>query len=77
MVNYLNEDDYDLLCKPLSWHLDGLNETAVGYGSKLTTSNMIRFHGEKRVYRVYCTCYGNVSSCWIKRHGLIWYLPGV
>jgi len=40
-----------------------LQETASGYGAKLTTRRKIRYSG--RLYRVYCTIYGNAGSCWI------------
>lgn len=49
--------------KPLAWQSKGLQQTASGYGAKLTTSNCICVNG--RVYRIY----SNVGSTWINFKG--------
>jgi hypothetical protein len=56
----------------LSWQRQGLQETASGYGTKLTTSLQAEYCG--RWYRVYCTCYSNVGSCYIISKGQRLYL---
>jgi hypothetical protein len=40
-----------------------------GYGKKITTDIMLQFVGEKKRYRVYCTCYSNNGSNWITYKG--------
>lgn len=57
----------DLIYAPLEWQKQGLQETATGYGSRLTTSKKISFNG--KLYRVYCTCWSNAGSCWFKVKG--------
>lgn len=57
----------DLIDAPLWFHKKGLQETASGYGSKLTTRFKIRF--EKKDYRVYCTLFSNSGSSWFKVKG--------
>lgn len=51
----------------LPWQKRNLQETATGYGAKLTTSCKINFNG--KLYRVYCTCYSNSGSAWFKVKG--------
>ena len=60
-------DRSELVIKMLDWQKRGLQETATGYGSKLTTSLMIHFEGKMR--RIYCTCYSNAGSCWFRWGG--------
>ena len=36
-----------------------------GYGSKITTDVVLKFHGETTEHRVYCTCFSNAGSLWI------------
>lgn len=38
-----------------------------GYGAKITTDREVRV--DNRWYRVYATCFGNASSCWINKDG--------
>ena len=52
---------------PLAWQKQGLQQTATGYGRKLTTRYKISFEG--RLYRVYCTCFSNSGSNWIIAKG--------
>jgi hypothetical protein len=47
---------------PLPWHDSGLQQTATGYGAKLTTAWKINYCG--KLYRVYATCYSNAASHW-------------
>lgn len=42
---------------------------ADSYGKKISTDLMLQFKGEKRKYRVYCTCFSNCGSHWIMRKG--------
>lgn len=55
-------DRADLIDAPLPWQQAGLQQTATGYGAKLTTPDKIRFEGKD--YRLYATCYSNVASVW-------------
>lgn len=52
---------------PLWWQNEGLQQTATGYGSKLTTEYKVKFLG--RWYRVYATCHSNAASYWIVARG--------
>jgi len=57
-------DKQDLVISELDWQKRGFCETASGYGNKLTTRYMINF--EKFNYRVYCRCFSNSGTCYIK-----------
>ena len=62
---YLDSEEF-VDC-PLDWQKRGLQETASGYGMKLTTRHKVPFNG--RLYRVYATCISNVASYWILSKG--------
>jgi hypothetical protein len=64
-------DKEDLSINELSWQKRGMQETATGYGNKLTTRYMVNFEG--RDYRVYSRCFSNNGTCYIitKKHGEI------
>ena len=53
----------DLVAYPLDWQKRGLQETASGYGKKLTTRYKVKYQGRMR--RVYAVCYSNVASYYI------------
>ncbi len=53
----------DLVESPLIWQKLGLQETASGYGNKLTTKYKVKYQGRMR--RVYAVCYSNVASYYI------------
>ena len=53
----------DLKDAPLWWHEKGLQQTASGYGSRLTTPYMVRFNDKWR--RVYCIQYSNAGILYI------------
>tara|TARA_R110002020_G_scaffold308903_1_gene524475 strand:+ start:456 stop:731 length:276 start_codon:yes stop_codon:yes gene_type:complete len=61
-ITYL-PNDTELLDFPLWWHKRGLQQTASGYGLKLTTRYKVRHNG--RLWRVYATCISNAASHWI------------
>ncbi len=70
-VEYL-EQGYDIIFRPVPRRgmmllLPGQGND--GYGERITTDKCIRFNGEKKLYRVYCTQYSNAGSCWVIRHG--------
>lgn len=67
----INCDREDLIVDELYMHKNNLQETASGYGNKLTTRYKINFNG--RNYRVYCRCFSNSGTCYIvtKSHGEI------
>lgn len=52
---------------PLPWQKLGLQQTASGYGRKLTTSNCVYLRGRK--HRVYVTQISNAGSTWITFEG--------
>ncbi|MDO8611124.1 MAG: hypothetical protein Q7R95_11415 [bacterium] len=60
-------DRTELVDSPLEWQKRGLQQTASGYGRKLTTSLKINFNGKLR--RIYCTCFSNAGSCWFITKG--------
>lgn len=65
--DYIYYKEKDLIYKPLMQHKLGLQQTASGYGSKLTTSKMLKV--DNRLYRVYVVQYGNVGSPYIIKGG--------
>ena len=52
---------------PLEWQTRGLQETASGYGRKLTTRYMVQWAGRWR--RVYCCLISNAGTCYIGKPG--------
>jgi len=60
----INCDKEDLIISQLDWQKRGLQQTASGYSSKLTTQYYINFEGFN--YRVYCRCFSNIGTCYIK-----------
>lgn len=60
-------DVQDLIDAPLDWQKRGLQQTASGYGSKLTSRYKIHFEGKE--YRLYVTIYGNAGSTWFRVRG--------
>lgn len=64
---YIDATREELLYSPTDWQKRGLQETATGYGSKLTTVHKISLDG--KLYRVYCCCYSNAGTCYITRKG--------
>jgi len=63
----LYADRTELVTDMLPWQKRGLQETATGYGGKLTTTLKINFND--KLYRIYCTCYSNNGSCWFIAKG--------
>ena len=74
MVKYL-ETEYELVDRPLPWQVQGLQQTASGYGAKLTSRRVVRFP-DGRERRVYITQYSNAGSAWIRHNGERLYLRG-
>ena len=66
------ETDSHLIYAPLWWHERGLQQTASGYGSKLTTPYKVEHNG--RLYRVYCVRWSNAGSLYILPGGERLYL---
>jgi hypothetical protein len=73
-IKYLEIEIAEVLDRPLWWHLQGLQQTASGYGSKLTSSRCVRL-ADGRVRRVYITCWSNSGSAWILLDGERQYIP--
>ena len=57
----------DLIYSPTDWQRRGLQQTASGYGRKLTHPHKIHFNG--RLYRLYTTIFSNVGSTWFITRG--------
>ena len=66
------ETESQLIYSPLWWHERGLQQTASGYGRKLTTPYKVEHNG--RLYRVYCICFSNSGSLYILPGGKPLYL---
>ena len=49
----------------------------MGYGSAITTDIILQFADTKKKHRVYCTCYSNTGSLWVKVKGKRLYLGTV
>ena len=74
MIKYL-EGEYKVIERPLWWHKQGLQQTATGYGARLTSARMVELpSGTRR--RIYVTCYSNNGSAWITLKGERLYLRG-
>lgn len=48
---------------PLWWQTQGLSYTAMGYGKRIPTRHMVRWHGKWR--RVYVCQYSNAGTAYI------------
>ena len=60
-------DNGNLEYHPLWWHERGLQQTASGYGRKLTTPYKTSYNG--RMYRVYCICFSNSGTLYVISKG--------
>ena len=67
-VTYQNAP-YTITIEQLWWQKQGLQQTATGYGQKLTTRFMLHLPDSKRPYRIYASCYSNIASFYIIRCG--------
>lgn len=56
--------------RPLPWQVQGLQYTATGYGRKIPTDYVIQRANERQWRRVYCTCYSNSGTLWIRVGGV-------
>jgi hypothetical protein len=66
-LDYL-EQPYEIVDRPLAWQRQGLQQTASGYGRKLTSTRCVRFpDGSER--RIYITCFSNSGTAWINVAG--------
>lgn len=75
-MNYLQKNVAEVIERPPWWHEQGLQQTASGYGSRLTTQKMLRLEGEKVFRRVYAVCWSNSGSAYIFVKGSRQYLAG-
>lgn len=73
-MEYL-EEPYEIVERPLAWQRAGLQQTASGYGSKLTSSRCVVLP-DGRVRRIYVTCWSNAGTAWIVLDGKRRYLMG-
>lgn len=66
-VDYLDQE-FERIYRPLWWHEQGLQQTASGYGSKLTSAYVARL-ADGRERRIYVTQWSNAGSAWINLDG--------
>lgn len=66
-MKYLQEP-YEIVDRPLKWHLQGLQQTASGYGRKLISPRCVKLP-DGRERRIYITCFSNSGSAWITLNG--------
>jgi hypothetical protein len=64
---FVMDHQRDLIDAPLWWHEQGLQQTASGYGRKLTQRYKINFEGKQ--YRLYTTIFSNAGSTWFQVKG--------
>ena len=55
--------EYPTIHVPLWYHVQGLMQTASGYGNKLNTGYKVEYKGKKR--RIYCSIFSNIGRCYI------------
>ena len=60
---------FTLTDKPLWWHLKGLQQTASGYGRKLTSRYVILLPGERKPRRLYVVQFSNSGTHYVVRKG--------
>lgn len=65
---------YTITINKLWWQKRGLQQTATGYGRKLTTEYMLHLPDSPKPYRVYAICFSNTASFYILRKGDALYL---
>ena len=75
MPDYIQVKDKDVVTKMLPWQRRGLQQTASGYGGKLTSTKMLKHNG--RLYRIYIAQYGNAGSAYIIKKGKRLFLRGI
>jgi len=63
IIKHINLEDYETRYRPLEWQKRGLQQTASGYGSKLTSTREIKYEGRWR--RIYVCCYSNAGTAYI------------
>lgn len=68
MLSLVISGPEDLVDSPLWWQKKGLQQTATGYGSKLTSRFKIVF--QRKLRRLYHTCYSNAGSVWFVVKGV-------
>ena len=68
-IKYLEDvTPYTVIDRPLWWHLKGLQETASGYGTKLTSRRCIQLpNGKTR--RIYIWCISNSGVAYVTYQG--------
>jgi hypothetical protein len=74
-ITYL-DGPYECVERPLAWQTAGLQQTASGYGRKLTTAWVIRRKGETRWRRVYAVCFSSAASHYVLIKGQPRYFAG-
>ncbi len=70
------EAPYEVADRPLEWQKHGLQQTASGYGRKLTSTRVLRIAGEKLWRRIYVICYSNAGTSYVLIKGIPHYLKG-
>jgi hypothetical protein len=75
-IQYLEPGTYEFSERILPWQAAGLQQTASGYGRKLTSRRILRIVGEKVWRRVYYVCFSNAGSSYVLIKGRPFYLKG-
>ena len=60
--------EYTREYRPLEWQRQGLQQTASGYGRKLTSRYCVRL-ADRRLRRVYVSQFSNAGTAWITLDG--------
>ena len=64
-----------LVVRELPWQVAGLQQTASGYGSRLTSRYKVQVPGEHQERRVYVTCWSNSGTAWFTVRGTRYLVP--
>ena len=63
----INIKESNLIINPLWYHLQNIQQTATGFGEKLSTEYMVEYLGRKR--RIYVSQHSNVGTAYINVKG--------
>ncbi len=69
--------DYRLVSNDATRVVGRRGQDEMGYGLAITTGIVLQFAETKRKHHVYCTCFSNIGSLWIKVKGKRLYLGTV
>lgn len=75
MVTYLRDSfpNFEIIHRPLAWQEKGLQQTASGYGKRLTSRWCVKLP-DNRMRRIYITQFSNAGSAWVMVRGVQYFL---